>query len=79
MHVTHTTARQRWTAALVLVFLGIEARMASQLAFLGAAAFALLGSVLTLVIIRQPKPVPAAAEGGTELAAAGARKLSFHH
>lgn len=28
-----------------------------QSAFLGAAAFALLGSVLALAIIRQPKPV----------------------
>ena len=56
-----------------------------QLAFLGAAAFALLGAVLALAIIRQPKQVPAVAEGGTdsgkELATTGAsaRTLRFHH
>ena len=50
-----------------------------QVAFLGAAAFALLGSALALVIIRQPKRTPAVAEGGKELATAGARKYTFHH
>ncbi len=56
-----------------------------QLAFLGAAVFALLGSVLALVIIRPPKQVPQEAStvagGEQELATAGgnARKFSFHH
>lgn len=56
-----------------------------QLAFLGAAAFALLGSALALAIIRQPKQTPkeapAAAEDEQELAPTGphARKFSFHH
>ncbi|MFI5274352.1 MAG: MFS transporter [Ktedonobacterales bacterium] len=54
-----------------------------QLAFLGAAAFALLGSMLALAIIRQPAPTSkqgtADAEGGAASATAGARKFSFHH
>lgn len=50
-----------------------------RLAFLGAAAFALLGSALALVIIRQPKRAPAVAEGGKEPAPAGARQFTFHH
>jgi hypothetical protein len=50
-----------------------------QLAFLGAAAFALLGSALALAIIRQPKLSPTVAEGGDESAAAGARTFHFHH
>src|SRR5260221_1014329 len=54
-----------------------------QLAFLGAAALALLGSVLALAIIRQPKLAPkeiaTVVEGGKELAAVGSRKFSFHH
>lgn len=54
-----------------------------QLAFLGAAAFALLGSVLALLLIRQPKHERAVAAGGRESdkepVTAGARKFSFHH
>ncbi len=54
-----------------------------QLAFLGAAVFALLGSVLALAIIRQPNPAPkqssAGAETGNESATSGARTFSFHH
>jgi EmrB/QacA subfamily drug resistance transporter len=53
-----------------------------QLAFLGAAAFAALGAVLALLIIRQPKQAPAIAEAdaaGHELATAGAPKFHFHH
>jgi EmrB/QacA subfamily drug resistance transporter len=50
-----------------------------QLAFLGAAAFALLGSVLALAIIRRPKQAPIVAKGGDELATAGARTFHFHH
>lgn len=47
--------------------------------FLGAALFALLGAVLTILIIRQSKQVHSGAEGDGELAPAGARKLRFHH
>jgi len=58
-----------------------------QLAFLGAAALALLGSVLALAIIRQPKQAHQAQDASTvaggeqELATTGgnARKFSFHH
>ncbi len=77
-------------SALVAVFVarvgafGTQADAATlsagfQVAFLGAAAFALLGSALALVIIRQPKRAPAVAEGGKELATAGARTFTFHH
>jgi EmrB/QacA subfamily drug resistance transporter len=50
-----------------------------QLAFLGAAAFALLGSALALLIIRAPKPMAAPVESGEELATAGSRAFIFHH
>lgn len=39
-----------------------------RLVFLGAAAFAVLGSALPLAIIRQPKSAPAVAASGNELA-----------
>jgi EmrB/QacA subfamily drug resistance transporter len=56
-----------------------------QLAFLGAAAFAVLGSVLALLVIQQPKQAPqeaiTIARGEQELAASGAsaRTSHFHH
>jgi sugar phosphate permease len=50
-----------------------------QLAFLGAAAFALLGSVLTLAIIQQPKRASAVAQGDEDLEASKTRTFSFHH
>ena len=50
-----------------------------QAGFLGAAIFAVLGAVLTLVIIRQPKMAPAASGNDGELAPADGRKLHFHH
>ncbi len=50
-----------------------------QAGFLGAALFAVLGAVLALAILRQPKPAPADAAGTKEPAPAGARKLHFHH
>lgn len=50
-----------------------------QAGFIGAALFAILGAVLTLLIIRQIKPAHAAAGAGQEVAPAGARKLHFHH
>jgi MFS family permease len=50
-----------------------------QAGFLGAAIFAILGAMLTLAIIRQPKHVTGAVEGHGELAAAGERKFHFHH
>jgi hypothetical protein len=34
---------------------------------------------LTLLIVRQPKPVDSGAEGGTGSVPAGVRKLPFHH
>jgi hypothetical protein len=48
-----------------------------QLAFLGAAALALLGSVLALLIIRTPKPTAAPVDSGKELATAGPRTYTF--
>lgn len=50
-----------------------------QAGFLGAALFAVLGAVLTILIIRQTKQAPSSAEDEKELAPAGARKLHFHH
>ncbi len=50
-----------------------------QVGFLGAALFAILGAVLALVILRQPKPSPVNAAGTKEPAPAGARKFHFHH
>lgn len=51
-----------------------------QWAFLGAALIALLGAALTLAVIRQHKPEPAA-DDGPELAATGGvrRQFHFHH
>jgi MFS family permease len=55
-----------------------------QLAFLGAAGFALLGAALALVIIRQPRRAPAETPEGADTrdhqpATAGAHSFSFHH
>jgi EmrB/QacA subfamily drug resistance transporter len=50
-----------------------------ELAFLGAAAFAVLGSALTLAIIQQPKRASAVAQGDEESDASKAQTLSFHH
>jgi EmrB/QacA subfamily drug resistance transporter len=54
-----------------------------QTGFLGAALFALLGAVLTLLIIRQTKQahadVAGDVEGDEDLAPAGTRKFHFHH
>jgi MFS family permease len=54
-----------------------------QTGFLGAALFALLGAVLTLLIIRQTKQahadVTGDVEGDKDLAPAGTRKFHFHH
>jgi hypothetical protein len=50
-----------------------------QLAFLGAAAFALLGSVLALAIIRQPKQAPTVAQDAEDPATSKPRTFSFHH
>jgi len=77
-------------AALLAMFVarvgavGVQAGAATlsagfQLAFLGAAAFALLGSVLTLAIIRPPKLALAVAEGDEEPGTSQARTFSFHH
>jgi len=82
-------------AALLAVFVarvgvsptGISATTLSagfQLAFVGAAAFALLGAALALAIIRQPRRAPADATDdeaarARELAPAGRRAFSFHH
>jgi len=77
-------------AALLAVFVarigavGVQTDAATlsagfQWAFLGAAAFALLGSVLTLAIIRQPKQAPAVALSDEKPEASQARTFSFHH
>jgi EmrB/QacA subfamily drug resistance transporter len=50
-----------------------------QAGFLGAALFAVLGAVLTLLIIRQTRQAHGAVEDDRELASAGAHKLPFHH
>jgi len=50
-----------------------------QAGFLGAALFAILGAVLTILIIRQTKQARSGTEDEKELAPAGARKLHFHH
>lgn len=50
-----------------------------QLAFLGAAAFALLGAILALVVLRQPKPEQTVARDDHELAATSPRTFAFHH
>lgn len=50
-----------------------------QLAFLGAAALALLGAALALVILRQPNSEQSVGADGGELAVAGPRQFSFHH
>ncbi|HZC04811.1 MAG TPA: MFS transporter [Ktedonobacterales bacterium] len=50
-----------------------------RLAFLGAAAFALLGSALALLIIRPPKQTSASAGSDHDATTIGARKISFHH
>jgi EmrB/QacA subfamily drug resistance transporter len=50
-----------------------------QAGFLGAALFAVLGALLTLLVIRQKKQAQSSAENDKELAPAGARKLHFHH
>jgi EmrB/QacA subfamily drug resistance transporter len=51
--------------------------------FLGAAAFALLGAALTVLLIRQPRPQPQSDRDGTdgqrELAHADGHRLPFHH
>ncbi|HKW19985.1 MAG TPA: MFS transporter [Ktedonobacterales bacterium] len=50
-----------------------------QAGFLGAALLAVLGAVLALMILRQPKPSLSTIEGDKELAPANARKFHFHH
>jgi hypothetical protein len=50
-----------------------------QLAFLGAAALALLGAALALVILRQPKPEQFVGQNDQKLAAASSRPFTFHH
>jgi EmrB/QacA subfamily drug resistance transporter len=77
-------------SALVAVFvarvgtIGVKTSSATissgfQLAFLGAAAFALVGSAVALLIIRQPKPTPAEEEGSNKVAMARPRTFAFHH
>ena len=50
-----------------------------QAGFLGASLFALLGAVLTLALLRQPKPARGEAESGDEPVPVGVRRLPFHH
>jgi len=50
-----------------------------QAGFLGAALLAVVGAVLALMILRQPKPSLSTIEGDKELAPANARKFHFHH
>lgn len=52
---------------------------AFQVSFLGAALFAVVGAVVTLLLIRQTKPAHGTAERGNDVAPAAARKLHFHH
>lgn len=49
------------------------------LAFLGAAAFALLGAAIALLVIRQPKQAPVDADESDTRATTGARTFHFHH
>lgn len=77
-------------AALIAVFVarvgsfGVQVDAATlsagfRLAFLGAAIFALLGSALALLVIRQPQQAPGDEAGSAELATSAPRKFSFHH
>jgi hypothetical protein len=50
-----------------------------QWVFLGAAAFALLGWALALLVIQQPKPSTAEAQGNNEPTRARPPEFSFHH
>jgi len=50
-----------------------------QAGFLGAALFAVLGAVLTLLIIQRKKQDHASADSDNELVPAGARTFHFHH
>lgn len=50
-----------------------------QAGFLGAALFAVLGAVLTLVIIRQPTGALVPDDGEKDLVPAAGRRINFHH
>lgn len=50
-----------------------------QAGFIGAALFAVLGALLTLLLIRQPKLAHSGAEADKDAAPAGAHAFHFHH